>query len=180
MGKKRREETLRMTRTKKLLWCIGIVFLLCWIPINFINLLSDSLLLLNMSLLSLLKTEWFYLAFTFCHCSAMVCPVINPVIYGFFNENFKREFLQLKNMVCKSGQDSYPNPGPNPQVTQYSTSVQTNQSQRDSPETKVDRGSTQRDTKSVSAKKKQNEDGSSLSEKTQVLKRSMVEVRPNQ
>ena len=27
-----------MTRTKKLLWCIGIVFLLCWIPINAINL----------------------------------------------------------------------------------------------------------------------------------------------
>ena len=26
------------------------------------------------SLLSFLKTEWFYLAFTFCHCSAMVCP----------------------------------------------------------------------------------------------------------
>ena len=42
------QETLRMKRTKKLLWCIGIVFLLCWIPINFINLLSDSLLLLNM------------------------------------------------------------------------------------------------------------------------------------
>ena len=71
------------------------------------------------SLLSLLETEWFYLAFTFCHCSAMVCPgnytiselsvffsqektfssVINPVIYGFFNENFKREFLLLKDMV---------------------------------------------------------------------------------
>ena len=26
------------------------------------------------SLISLLKTEWFYLAFTFCHCSAMICP----------------------------------------------------------------------------------------------------------
>ena len=25
--------------------------------------------------------------------------VINPVIYGFFNENFKREFLLLKHMV---------------------------------------------------------------------------------
>ena len=32
----------------KSLWCIGIAFLLCWIPINAINLLSDFLLLLNM------------------------------------------------------------------------------------------------------------------------------------
>ena len=30
------------------MWCIGIAFLLCWIPINAINLLSDFLLLLNM------------------------------------------------------------------------------------------------------------------------------------
>ena len=32
----------------KSLWCIGIAFLLCWIPINAINLLSDFLLLINM------------------------------------------------------------------------------------------------------------------------------------
>ena len=32
----------------KSFWCIGIAFLLCWIPINAINLLSDFLLLLNM------------------------------------------------------------------------------------------------------------------------------------
>ena len=32
----------------KWLWCIGIAFLLCWIPINAINLLSDFLLLINM------------------------------------------------------------------------------------------------------------------------------------
>ena len=31
------------------MWCIGIAFLLCWIPINAINLLSDFLLLINMS-----------------------------------------------------------------------------------------------------------------------------------
>ena len=60
------QETLRMTRTKKLLWCIGIVFLLCWIPINFINLLSDSLLLLNMQAFLLLDIFTFtFYTFTF-------------------------------------------------------------------------------------------------------------------
>ena len=172
-----------MTRTKTLLWCIGIVFLLCWIPINFINLLSDSLLLLNMYVflnfyflllsggdlifkwprnilrgsdgnsshlligqpnapLAMIKYLQHHLirglcwvsskpnGFTWLSLSATAQPwsvqvtqymnsihwilsvisfscqqnnnlftVINPIIYGFFNENFKREFLLLKNMV---------------------------------------------------------------------------------
>ena len=34
-----------------------------------------------------------------CVKNILLFSVINPVIYGFFNENFKREFLLLKHMV---------------------------------------------------------------------------------
>ena len=45
------QENMRMARAKNLLICIGSVFLICWIPINSINLISDLLYMCDMSLL---------------------------------------------------------------------------------------------------------------------------------
>merc|ERR1719186_469955 len=96
---KQREDQKRMKRAKNLLVCIGAVFLMCWIPINSINLISDLLYMCNMSLLKFIGTYTFYLSFTACHFSAMICAVINPAIYGYFNENFRREFIILYRLM---------------------------------------------------------------------------------
>eukprot|EP00092_Neocalanus_flemingeri_P104021 GFUD01133182.1.p1 GENE.GFUD01133182.1~~GFUD01133182.1.p1 ORF type:complete len:191 (+),score=56.72 GFUD01133182.1:78-575(+) len=92
---KRREEKIRMTKAKNMMVCIGTVFLVCWIPINSINLISDFLHMRDMSIINFLGTYTFYICFTACHFSAMICAVINPAIYGYFNENFRREFIIL-------------------------------------------------------------------------------------
>ena len=46
------QEKQKMNRAKNLLICIGLVFLICWIPINTINLVSDLLYMLGGSSLS--------------------------------------------------------------------------------------------------------------------------------
>ena len=124
-----------MTRAKNLLICIGLVFLICWIPINSINLISDLMYMCDASLLnerfsgleingvtffkwmflgiSALTTStspsqlvtfqpWFVqVGFTFLMLKDFLylISVINPAIYGYFNENFRREFIILYKMV---------------------------------------------------------------------------------
>ena len=65
------------------------------------------------SLLSFLKTEWFYLAFTFCHCSAMVCPgnitkcISDLRVGGFCQSNCPNaeQLQQVKNKLWPNNRD---------------------------------------------------------------------------
>ena len=65
------------------------------------------------SLLSFLKTEWFYLAFTFCHCSAMVCPgnitkcISDLRVGGFCQRNCPnaKQLQQVKNKLWPNNRD---------------------------------------------------------------------------
>lgn len=60
---------------------------LAWLPMNLINLYRDF----DNSEKS---SPWFSLIFAFCHVSAMTSAVWNPIIYSWFNPQFKETLLR--------------------------------------------------------------------------------------
>ncbi|XP_061589345.1 neuropeptide Y receptor Y8a [Cololabis saira] len=80
-----RRRTQGAQRINVMLLAIVVAFALCWLPLNVFNALFD----------------WHHQAlpdcqhdtvFSVCHLTAMASTCINPVVYGFLNSNFQREF----------------------------------------------------------------------------------------
>lgn len=84
------KEAKRHRKNSTLLMTIAIMFALCWFPISLLNLLADFDY-------SIFMFKNFLLAFAVAHVVAMVSACLNPVVYGWFNSNFRREFTSI---VC--------------------------------------------------------------------------------
>lgn len=89
----------RMRRTNCLLTSIAIIFGISWLPLNIFNLYSDVYLEkegLNQDLLVI---------YAICHMMGMSSACSNPVLYGWLNENFKKEFREILHLdrACNSG-----------------------------------------------------------------------------
>lgn len=79
----------RMRRTNCLLTSIAIIFGISWLPLNIFNLYSDVYLkkeALSQDLLVI---------YAICHMMGMSSACSNPVLYGWLNENFKKEFREI-------------------------------------------------------------------------------------
>ncbi|XP_014242347.1 neuropeptide Y receptor type 2-like [Cimex lectularius] len=87
--KRARREWRRNRRTMMILSCIAIVFALSWLPMTAFNLLIEF----QPGLLTPPRT--LYLVFALCHIMAMSTAVTNPLMYGWLNTNFRREFRFL-------------------------------------------------------------------------------------
>ena len=72
-----------------LLAFIAIIFAASWLPLNIFNILSDY----NVGMLKVGHS--YYLINAVCILFAMSSAVSNPFLYGFLNENFKREYVTL-------------------------------------------------------------------------------------
>lgn len=82
-------EKKRRLKMNILLAFIAIIFAASWLPLNIFNILSDSK---N----SIIKADHtFYIVNAVCILFAMSSAVSNPFLYGFLNENFKREYVRL-------------------------------------------------------------------------------------
>ena len=84
------KEAKRHRKNSTLLMAIAIMFALCWFPLTLLNLMADFNYFIFMY-------KNFLLAFALAHLIAMVSACLNPVIYGWFNSNFRREFTRI---VC--------------------------------------------------------------------------------
>uniref|UniRef100_A0A8C6TBZ7 Neuropeptide Y receptor Y8a n=1 Tax=Neogobius melanostomus TaxID=47308 RepID=A0A8C6TBZ7_9GOBI len=83
-------------RINVMLVAIVVAFALCWLPLNVFNTLFD----------------WHHQAlpdcqhdtvFSACHLTAMASTCVNPVVYGFLNSNFQREFKStLQRCQCSN------------------------------------------------------------------------------
>lgn len=82
----------RMKRTNILLISIAVIFGICWLPLNFFNLYADFK--------QSEKSEKLLIIYAFCHLIAMCSACANPFLYGYLNENFRKEFKEL---LCCSG-----------------------------------------------------------------------------
>lgn len=74
-------------RINVMLASIVALFALCWLPLNVFNTIFDW----NHEILT-----WCHNAvFSVCHLIAMASTCVNPIIYGFLNNNFQKELKSL-------------------------------------------------------------------------------------
>ncbi|GFT12372.1 neuropeptide F receptor [Nephila pilipes] len=85
-----KKELRRNNRATVVLSFISIVFACSWLPWNAFNIMADF------DLLSKLPPEHFYMAFVVCHLVAMSSSVTNPILYGWFNSNVRREIRRIR------------------------------------------------------------------------------------
>ncbi|KAK4015651.1 hypothetical protein OUZ56_030625 [Daphnia magna] len=82
-----REEKLRKTNT--LLITISIIFTICWLPMNTFNVVEDTWNVFGDD------TETMLIVYAVCHMVGMSSACANPLLYGWLNDNFRKEFHRL-------------------------------------------------------------------------------------
>jgi hypothetical protein len=88
-------ESRRRLKMNVLLTFIAIIFAASWLPLNLFNILSDS----KMSIIR--PSPTYYIINAVCILFGMSSAVSNPFLYGFLNENFKREYVKLFEGIAK-------------------------------------------------------------------------------
>nr|XP_040224926.2 neuropeptide F receptor isoform X1 [Anopheles coluzzii] len=86
-----RERGRRMQRTNYLLISIALIFGVSWLPLNLFNLFAD---LYVHSI-----TQDIMVAYAICHMAGMSSACSNPLLYGWLNDNFRKEFNEL---LCRT------------------------------------------------------------------------------
>lgn len=76
-------------RTHTMLIMVSLLFGLCWLPLNLLNVVSDfSDLFKN-------DENLFRIVFAICNLIGCSSACSNPILYGFLNENFRKELQQV-------------------------------------------------------------------------------------
>jgi len=70
----------------KMLICMVVIFALCWLPPNVLNVLKDW---------GLSGSRLFVFLFLLAHVISMSSSMWNPLLYAFLNDNFRREFMAV-------------------------------------------------------------------------------------
>ncbi|KAK4301733.1 hypothetical protein Pmani_026137 [Petrolisthes manimaculis] len=90
----------RVRKTNTLLVTIALIFCLSWLPLNLFNVIVDF-------------TNPFYddpeamvIVYAVCHLIGMSSACSNPLLYGYFNDNFKRQFFEIFTVVCRLNKTS--------------------------------------------------------------------------
>jgi len=87
-------EAQRKRKTNMLLIGIGVVFAGSWMPLNVFNILADF----DQELFKLMDKDG--MAFAVCHLLVLGSACTNPVLYGWLNDNFRREFVNIFCVSC--------------------------------------------------------------------------------
>ena len=85
----------RCTKTNTLLMAIAIIFCVSWLPFNVYNIMVDFLNPFGDD------TESMFAVYAACHLLGMSSACSNPVLYGWLNDNFRKEFLDLFKLVIR-------------------------------------------------------------------------------
>ena len=95
--RKNEREAKRKRKTNTLLVTIAAVFVCSWMPLNVFNIMADF----NLTYLKTIDEK--SLVFPICHLLVLSSACTNPLLYGWLNENFRREFVSvLCSPCCKS------------------------------------------------------------------------------
>uniref|UniRef100_A0A182JG59 G-protein coupled receptors family 1 profile domain-containing protein n=1 Tax=Anopheles atroparvus TaxID=41427 RepID=A0A182JG59_ANOAO len=87
-----------MQRTNYLLISIALIFGVSWLPLNLFNLFADIYVKAI--------TEDIMVAYAICHMVGMSSACSNPLLYGWLNDNFRKEFNELLCRTPPSGATS--------------------------------------------------------------------------
>ncbi|GFR13763.1 neuropeptide F receptor [Trichonephila clavata] len=86
------KERQRNRRATFVLLMISAVFSITWLPLNIFNLIADFYP-------DCMAVESLYLGFVVCHIIAMTSTTTNPILYGWFNSNIRKEILTVKDNI---------------------------------------------------------------------------------
>ncbi|XP_067908509.1 neuropeptide Y receptor type 4-2-like [Heterodontus francisci] len=85
------EDNRRLTNSRRITLMLGFLvigFGLCWLPLNVFNAIADW------DLDAVMHCHH-NLIFSLCHLAGMASTCINPIVYGFLNNNFKKELRAI-------------------------------------------------------------------------------------
>ncbi|CAD6190738.1 unnamed protein product [Caenorhabditis auriculariae] len=77
----------RKTRANRMMIVMVLGFIVAWMPLNAINLYRD--------LTNFTQTQWYSTVFGLAHVCAMCSAVLNPIIYSWFNPQFRTSITAL-------------------------------------------------------------------------------------
>lgn len=80
----------RTTRkTPAILVAIAVTYVISWLPLNVFNLVADF------SSQPILEEQPLTITYAVCHMFGMSSAVSNPLLYGWLNDNFRKEFEEI-------------------------------------------------------------------------------------
>lgn len=85
---KQKHEKKKNRKTKVLLISIALIFGISWLPLNIVNIVADLYFPFN-------NFQNYRVLFACCHLAGMSSACFNPLLYGFFNDNFRKEFKEI-------------------------------------------------------------------------------------
>lgn len=89
----------RTTRkTPAILIAIAATYVISWLPLNVFNLVADF------SKEPLMDEKPMTITYAICHMFGMSSAVSNPLLYGWLNDNFRKEFEEILCCCHKKGQ----------------------------------------------------------------------------
>ncbi|ODM99959.1 Neuropeptide F receptor [Orchesella cincta] len=83
----------RVRRTNTLLISIALIFGISWMPLNAVNVIVDLFEPFDFDN----ENDQFYyrVLYAICHLTGMSSACSNPLLYGWLNENFRKEFREI-------------------------------------------------------------------------------------
>lgn len=80
----------RVTRkTPAILIAIAVTYVISWLPLNVYNLVADF------SVEPIVDEKSMTITYAVCHMFGMSSAVSNPLLYGWLNDNFRKEFEEI-------------------------------------------------------------------------------------
>ncbi|XP_069958264.1 neuropeptide F receptor [Cherax quadricarinatus] len=92
-SKKGEQDGRRMKKTNTLLITIALIFCLSWLPLNLYNLVVDFYNPFGNEM------ETMLIVYAICHMMGMSSACSNPLMYGWLNDNFRKEFHEIFSIV---------------------------------------------------------------------------------
>ncbi|XP_076066964.1 neuropeptide F receptor-like [Oratosquilla oratoria] len=88
-----RQEDNRRRRTNILLVSIALIFGLSWLPLNLFNVIVDFHNPFEDN------TQMMVIIYAVCHMIGMSSACSNPLLYGWLNDNFRKEFHEIFHLI---------------------------------------------------------------------------------
>ncbi|XP_063228406.1 neuropeptide F receptor-like [Bacillus rossius redtenbacheri] len=92
--KRRPKDDRRMKKTNSLLVSIALIFCVSWMPLNTFNLVVDFYNPFGEDRRSMM------VCYAVCHMMGMSSACSNPLLYGWLNDNFRKEFKEILARAC--------------------------------------------------------------------------------
>ena len=87
LEEKKKHNKARIKKTNILLLSVAIMFGVSWLPLNIINIVVD--------IFNPIDGPEYRTVFAICHMIGMSSACSNPLLYGWLNDNFRKEFVDI-------------------------------------------------------------------------------------